>query len=43
MPLACWTNMLYFRLNIAKQCPYIIKITHFDTPPYILFKLPPQA
>ena len=35
MPLACWTNMLSFRLNIAKRCPYIIKITHFDTPPYI--------
>ena len=33
MPLACWTNMLSFRLNIAKRCPYIIKITHFDTPP----------
>ena len=25
--------MLSFRLNIAKRCPYIIKITHFDTPP----------
>ena len=34
MPLACWTNMLSFRLNIAKRCPYIIKITHFDTTPY---------
>ena len=37
MPLACWTNMLSFRLNIAKRCPYIIKITHFDTQP--LFRL----
>ena len=31
MPLACWTNLLSFRLNIAKRCPYIIKIIHFDT------------
>ena len=25
--------MLSFRLNIAKRCPYIIKITHFYAPP----------
>ena len=35
MPLACWTNMLSFRLNIAKRCPYIIKFPQFDTPSFM--------
>ena len=33
MPLACWINLLPFKLNIAKRCPYIIKIIHFETLP----------
>lgn len=24
MSLVCWAGLLFFRLNIAKRCPYII-------------------
>ena len=37
MPLACWVNLLSFRLNIAKRCPYIIKIIHFDAPTLTIY------